>query len=49
MLNAMPLPIGPTESTGAVAKPEIHRQAPDKDLTGEDTTSFVSTTKKINR
>jgi flagellar hook-length control protein FliK len=49
MLNAMPLPIAPTESKGAIAKPEINRQAPDKDLTGEDTTSFASTLESVHK
>jgi flagellar hook-length control protein FliK len=49
MLNAMPLPIGPTESASAIAKPEMNRKAPDKGVTGEDITSFASTLESVHK
>lgn len=49
MLNAMPLPIGPTESASAIAKPEMNREAPDNSVTGEDITSFASTLESVHK
>jgi flagellar hook-length control protein FliK len=49
MLNAMPLPIGPTESVNAIAKPEMNRKVPDKAVTGEDATSFASTLESVHK
>ncbi len=49
MLNALPLPIGPTETPSASAKSEIKRKAPDSGATGENDTSFASTLEAVHK
>jgi len=43
MLNAMPLPIGPTEIPSGITKPDMRRKTLDRGASGENATNFSST------
>lgn len=49
MLNAMPMPIGPTEIPSGSTKPEIQRKAPDHGAAGEGTNSFTSALEAVHK
>jgi flagellar hook-length control protein FliK len=49
MLNAMPLPIGPTEIPGGPAKVEKSRKAPHNGGTEENIASFASTLEAVHK
>ena len=49
MLNAMPLPIGPTEIPNGLAKPEIPRKTSECRASGEDATNFATTLEAVHK
>lgn len=49
MLNAMPLPIGPTEIQSGLAKPEIPCKTSECRASGEDATDFAATLEAVHK